>query len=76
MEQHKVMPITDWKVGHAPSIQRGIMKLAYLSQPKQSADAADESPIYAMTPEQMRAMAQALQKVADQLDQPGLTFGY
>lgn len=67
MEQITVMPVTAWHIGLAPAMQVGLIRLAFLSQPKQEASQADQSPIYGLSVQQMRTLSEALGKAADQL---------
>ncbi|MBP7453624.1 MAG: hypothetical protein KA914_12590 [Ottowia sp.] len=63
-----VLPIVRWGISKVASHQIGLVCLAYYTQPGQSADQATESPIYGFSPDQLRALAQALTQTADQLE--------
>lgn len=62
------LPVVRWGTSFVRSEKLGLIRIAYRTEPGQSDHQAVESPIYAMSPEQMRAMAEALTRVADDLD--------
>lgn len=71
-ERTQVMPVTRWGTSQAPSHQVGLLRLEYLSTPDQKPDQAHASPVYGFSPQQLRALADSLRQVADQLEAAAL----
>lgn len=68
MEKSPVLPVTQWGISQVPTHQIGLVRLAYLTEPNQSREQATQSPIYGFSPQQLRALAETLQRTADELE--------
>lgn len=63
-----VYPVVRWGISQSAQHQIGLVRLEYLTQPGQATDKASTSPIFGFSPQQLRALAQALTQAADQLE--------
>lgn len=68
MEKTPVRPITQWGISQVPTHQIGLLRFAYLTEPNQPREQATQSPIFGFSPPQLRALAETLQRTADELE--------
>ncbi|MFD1711193.1 hypothetical protein FVQ98_13415 [Ottowia sp. GY511] len=66
--QNPVLPVVRWGISQAPSHQIGLLRIEYLTAAGDIAGAPAQSPIFGFSPQQLRALGQSLQQVADQLE--------
>lgn len=74
MDNPTVFPVVRWGTSVAPQHQVGLLRLAFLTAPGQTKDQAQETPIYGFSAAQLRALANTLVGIADQLEGSSPSF--
>lgn len=67
-EEISVFPVTRWDAGPIPAMGFFMWRPHYIASPMQSIDSATPSRFYALTPMQLRALAQTMLEAADLLE--------
>ena len=66
-----IYPVVRWGVSQSSTGDVGLLRFAHRTAPGQQDSEAVDSPIYAMTPGQLRGVAETLFKLADDMEQKG-----